>query len=823
MGRYHSRINGVIAASVFVLTFICYFILLSPTFSFWDCGEYVAAGSSLGIPHPPGNPLYVMISRVASLAFWFFKDPGFRINLITPLTGSLAIMLAYLSIVRILQSVLVFGEKKWSRPLVYIGAIVGSLFAAFGNTMLFCTVEAEVNTPLLLPVMLCTWLAIVWYQSKSPHRDRLLLLIVYISFLGIGIHMYSMITLIPILLLIVLTDREKLKDWRLWLTAGAMGLVMYDVSLFIWVGTATVLITLAGSLIQTGNKPKWQFCFLIALVAFMGFSAHLYIPIRSALNPSLDENHPATVESLSQYLDRKQYVSESMVSRMFWRRGSWSHQFGIEGHMGFGGFLLTQFFRLSPDDASVNFLSDFTSGTAKLTIYLIPLGLMLYAWYYLFRKSRRLAIFLIALTLITTVGLVLYLNFADGTRPERSEYLSWLHYGKQGSMPVVQREVRVRDYFFIAGFVFYGMWLGIAGAAALSALFTYGNRFARIAIAPVLAVLFAVSPALPMSQNFAINDRRNEYIAYDYAYNLLMSCDRNAILFTGGDNDTFPLWALQDAFGIRRDVRIVILSYLNTPWFAKQLKDREPKVPIDMTDTQIDNLSYSANGFESPVEYKLPHAGISVVLPSRQQHGVFYIQDKLVLNIVDANAWQKPLYFANSVSPESFMGLDRYMSQEGLVYRVMPGPVPDSLKLNVEKTEKLMDSVYHFRNLTSWRVRNDEALHMTARNYAILDAQIALEMRNRVQAHSQALGAGHSASDSTKEKTAVEEDLQHGLRRLDHGKKIVPWDSTEPLVRYELLMSAGRQTAAQEVLQKAIEKDPGNPMFQQYLRQNGKG
>ena len=96
----HARTNRILAILIFLITFGLYVFLLAPSVSFWDCGEYVASGASLAIPHPPGNPLYIMIARIATVALPFFKDIAFRMNLITPLTGALAVMLAYLTIVR---------------------------------------------------------------------------------------------------------------------------------------------------------------------------------------------------------------------------------------------------------------------------------------------------------------------------------------------------------------------------------------------------------------------------------------------------------------------------------------------------------------------------------------------------------------------------------------------------------------------------------------------------------------------------------------------------------------------------------------------------
>ena len=126
--------------------------------------------------------------------------------------------------------------------------------------------------------------------------------------------------------------------------------IMVDVPKFIYTVSAVFIFNLVMMLMDVKNRKKWRFVFWISAFAILGFSSHLYIPIRSALNPIIDENHPATWQAFKDYLGRKQYGSEGMVERMFWRRGTWQHQFGVEGHMGYGGFHLTQFFHFSPLD-----------------------------------------------------------------------------------------------------------------------------------------------------------------------------------------------------------------------------------------------------------------------------------------------------------------------------------------------------------------------------------------------------------------------------------------------------------------------------------------
>jgi tetratricopeptide (TPR) repeat protein len=840
MEKTHRKLNAIFALIVLGVTLATYVAVVAPTVSFWDCGEYAASCHTLEIPHPPGNPLYIMIGRTVSMSLFFVKDFAYRINLITVVMDAFVIMFIYLLIVRVLTGFMGIPDTRWKQITIYVGAVMGALFAAYGRTMLFDSVEAEVNGPQLLPIAINLWLGLVWAQSKDPKRDRLLLLITYLAFLGIGIHMYSMTVLAPMFLFVVLVDKQKLRDWRLWATAVACGIVMYDIPLFIWCGTGAVVVMGLGALMSVQNKAKWTFCFWFALLAIAGFSCNLYIPVRSALNPMIDENHPATLQAFNDYLGRKQYGSESMVQRMFWRRGTWAHQLGVEGNMGFGGFFITQFFHFSNLDMQNDgqgkpyiFTKDGTAaGCGKMLVYLIPVGFLLFGFYYLYKKYRNVAIFLILMELGTTIGLVLYMNFADGTKAEQRDYIAWAQHGKQGPVPVVHREVRVRDYFWAGGFLFQGMWIGISASCLMYFLFTNRRKFLRTTVAPVCAVLFAVSPALPFSQNVRDQSRWGNFVPFDYAYNLLMTCDREGILFTNGDNDTFPLWALQEAYGIRKDVRIVNLSLVNTDWYIKQLKDLDPKVPISFNHAQIEGLIHEQNPFTEPTPYTMPNAGIHIVIPGRQQQNALRVQDKMVLNIVDSNKWRRPVYFAVTVSDDNYMGLDPYLQMQGLAYRIMPVVVPQDQKVDVDRSVYLLDHVYRFRGLGDGTANLEETAQKLLSNYAACYIQVALTLRKPLMDLRDEIAAlQKQLADTTKKASPGQTELLAGKRReyeqkldlavtkMDQCVALMPWDWRPRMLRQEFLANHNRAAEAEKRAREALSIDPDNVEYVKMLAQ----
>lgn len=848
MEQIHSRYNRIFALGVFAIAFVIFIMTVAPTVAFWDCGEYIAAGHTMGVPHPPGNPLFMLMLRGGSILFSFFKDVGYRMNFMVVLfsAGTAAIM--YLTVVRVVISFLGIPDNSWKRITTYVGGVVGGLFAVTGSTFWFSAVEASEANPSMFFVALCTWLILVWAQSKNPKRDKLLLLLVYISFLGIGVHMYSMIILIPVFFYIVLVDREKLVDLRIWLTAIAIGIAVLDLNLFVSLpglpdkgissiqevfmalgGTGIVAMMVNGvmTLCTEGQKrKKWQFCFWVATLAVVGFSSHVYIPIRSSLNPIIDENDPQTKTAFVDYLARKQYGSENMISRMFWRRASWGHQLGIEGHMGYGGFHITQFFQFKPTDREQNFVATESAGFFKLIVYLMPTFFMLFGWYYLYKKNKNAGLFLISLFILTSVMMVLYINFSDGTRPEFRDYQYWVQNGKPGPMPVVHREVRVRDYFFAAAFMYLGMWMGIAASALLHSLFTNKNRSIRTTLAPVAAVLLFVSPALPITQNWERSSRRGDWVPYDYAYNLLMSCEQNGILFTNGDNDTFPLWALQEAYGIRKDVRIVNLSLLNTKWYIKQLRDLEPKVPITWNDTEVDALDHTLNPITKPTQVTMPNANIVIMPPTRQELNALRIQDNMVAHIVDANKWKKPIYFAVTVSEDNLMGLGAYLKMQGLAYRVMPSVVQEKDRLDIARTVHLLDNVFQYRGLDDGTANLNETSEKLMSNYAASYIQLALSLRDPLLNMKQEIARLSSdTSDTSKQlltekKKAYEDTLNLVVRQMDKCKSLMPDDWRPRILCHEILMLNDRQQEAEERMRDALKNSPDDIRYLKALAQS---
>jgi hypothetical protein len=267
-----------------------------------------------------------------------------------------------------------------------------------------------------------------------------------------------------------------------------------------------------------------------------------------------------------------------------------------------------------------------------------------------------------------------------------------------------QPQPRERDYFYVGAFFVYAIWIaiGVRGLLDLVQAKVKKATMQKAALAGVLALAIIFIPVRMLQANYFTHDRSNNWVPWDYSYNILQSCATNAILFTNGDNDTFPLWYLQDVEGVRRDVKIVNLSLLNTDWYIKQLKNNDPyqvgTVRLRLSDAQIDQLrpvQWNPTNVSVPTPKPDEQSGFSEIIDrydikdtSTLSAGnitwlmsnsltfgdikAVRVQDLMVKEIVEANNWQRPIYFAVTCSDDSRIGLNDYLKMEGMAFQLVP-------------------------------------------------------------------------------------------------------------------------------------------------------
>jgi len=665
------RVHAALAGLVLIFTFLIYNATKAPTLSFWDCGEFIACSYILGIPHPPGTPLYILIGRVFTM-IPFHADISARVNMLSAMSGAFAAMFAYLVTYRLIG--LWYLNRKpsgWSKAIAHIGAMVGASMFAFGRTHWNNSMEAEVYTPAMLVLMVSFWLVLRWQErSREQKSDKYLILIMYLAFLSIGIHMTTFLFMPAFFLIVLLFSPRLRKDYRFYITCALLFLIsisvdfVFENSYFILNGV-WFLALVAGSLLT--RQYLWRFSLMLFLAAVMGFSTQLYTPIRSAQKPSINQNNPSeSFSTFKKFLERKQYGQESMLSRAMTRRGEWKNQLGTHQRMGFWGFFSYQY--------GIN---------GRYFGVLFVLGLL--GLFELARRRPKVGGPLILMIILGTLFLVWYMNFADGTKQD----------------PITGEghiEVRDRDYFFTPGFVLFGIAIGLGLAGLMEMAHETLSKMKKSFKTPIMAImsLLVLLAAVPLKANYFFCDRSGNYIPYDFAHNLLTSCNDDAILFIGGDNDTFPVWCLQEVYGARPDVTAVNLALSNTDWYMKQVKN-EMGIPLRWTDSQIDALRHRVSS----------------------DGRMYRIQDQVLDEVITVNRWERPINFSLTVGSESrrYRGRDlsNHLIMQGLIYRLVRGERPGAI--DMEKTRDLFYDKFQFRSLADTTVYKDERTRSLAGNY----------------------------------------------------------------------------------------------------------
>jgi hypothetical protein len=745
--RKDTKLDWLLAGAVFLTAFAVYFSTMAPTVSFWDCGELIAAAHGLGNPHPPGNPLLTLIGR-AFILLVPLSEKAARMNFVSVVTMALTASMAFLFILKALR--MAFRGAELNRFALYAGGVVGAFLVAFSDTIWFSAVEAEAYGLAMFIVMAVSWLSLHWWQNRGTAvADRTLLLMAYVGFLGVGVHLFALVTL-PMVGLLLLFDKETRTNIPVLVSGVLIFSIVYDVGDFMFYalgGLVAFLIALPFAKSPAWRR-RWSLAAMLCLVALMGFSTYLYVPIRSSVNVALDEAEATDFGNyltfwdrkpnnvFKEYLERKQYGSEGMLTRAMHRRGQLPNQILVHPHMGYGGYMLAQYFPWKVgdrDQESVETLDRNVFGKlvkfptlhdslgdnrgAQFALFLLLQIPFLYGGWLLYRRNRTLGLYLLGLYVVTSYGLIFYLNFSDGTQMEMRDYLYWKAQGFPASQkpPPVYLEVRERDYFFTPGFIYMGILFGVSTTFLLNWLASRGRRLLR----PVGVALAALSFAVPVWSNYKEHNRSGDYVPYDYAFNLLNSCKKNSILFTNGDNDTFPLWFLQEVEGIRKDVRVVNLSLVNTNWYMHQLTDHEPALKIGFTPAQIDALEPQPWNFKGPVEVSIPGTRIRYTL---EPLPYLRVQDIMVLHIVQNNYPERPVHFATTVGGGNSMGLEPFTIMEGMVYTLTQDR--RDRELDVASTVRMVDSVYRFRGLGDPKVYIDENTSGLLTNYSVTNFRL---------------------------------------------------------------------------------------------------
>jgi hypothetical protein len=735
------KVHRIFAAAVFVIAFVVYAMTVAPTVSFWDCGEFIACSYGLMVPHPPGAPFYLLIGRLFSM-IPFSDDIAQRVNYISVISSALTILLLYLSIVHLVREWKGALHDRSDWLLAIFSGVLGALTFAFTHSFWFNAVEAEVYAISMLFTSLLVWLILVWSEKhEQPGNERYLLMIAYLIGLAISVHLLNVLA-IPFVTMIYYYKRYEFKLKTFIINAGITvliillvypGIVKYLPRIAEYGGFLSLVLVLAAVIFASvwsinNNKKLVSLISVSFLMILIGYSSYAMIYIRSNLDPAIDENDPETVERFIYYIEREQYGDQSITDRTrAWQESPNAKNYKSTGeyfwkyqvNKMYNRYFLWQFVGLDKNEEDVNWKQ----------LYAIPLLLGLLGMYWQFRRDPKRALAVLALFFMTGLAIVLYLNQPDP-------------------------QPRERDYSYVGSFFAFAIWIGLGYAGLIDVLQGQGNgkkqkenNTVPLLFVAVFVVTLLAAPVLMLARNYDSHTRRGQYIAWDYSYNMLQSCAPNAILITNGDNDTFPLWYLQEVDSVRRDIRIVNLSLLNTDWYIKQMQDFEPKVPMNLSAEEIDQLGlvkwekrkltidipeeYSQRETREFQDYSKrtdlkPPASISFeVRPTiNTPYGsALRIQDYMVLRIMNANKWRKPVYFAVTVARNNMLSeLQEYMRMDGLSLKVVPYK---NWEISPADMERNLIDLFQYRGLQDPDVYYDNNIMGLLQNYRTAFLQLA--------------------------------------------------------------------------------------------------
>ena len=696
----------IMAACVSLGALILYILTLAPTTQFWDTSEYIAAAYTLGIPHPPGNPLFVLMAHVWGL-IPFVSGYAERINLFAAVTSAVSAGCWFLVAERWLRA---FVPALWPRRLAALaGAIVSATAFTVWNQSV---VNEKVYTLSLLSIALILWLIVRWDdQPAGEAHDHYLLLIIYLLALTATNHMMGVLVG-PVVIIFLypplkkqrpVSDAERTIEWSQFFVVTSVWALLMSLGLEHSEIVAVAGVLFVGALVYAVTAGNATFALAALGVAVVGLSVYTFLPIRAAFHPAINEGEPTNWQALWAVLTRQQYGKPSIFDNPTQAPGVANSGHTIQLYWSqLVNYL--QYFRWQ-------FGHDWAELTqVRLAVLFGILGVVgaIRHWF----ADKRTALAMTFLMFTFTFALIFYLNFKYG-------------FSLHSDAATAQHEVRERDYFFICSFAIWGIWVGMGLAACIEGIGDFFRARQPDAMrrwvygTPVLALAL-----IPLFGNRLTASRKGETLARDFAYDLLQSTEPYGVLVTAGDNDTFPLWYAQEVEGIRRDVTIVNLSLANTDWYVRQLQRR----PVEAFDSTRAPAIYRGRQWPMPAgrlmsftdeqlaaleqyyildQKRTARLGSIDVTLDPQMLGRPYLEraDVIVLQVIKDQLGKRPIYFSRTVGlyGDQF-GFTSRLEGHGFarVLREHELQLSDSIKgvqslgyVNVPRTTRLLFDVYH--------------------------------------------------------------------------------------------------------------------------------
>lgn len=787
----HQKTINIIGWIIAAISTLLYTFTLYPTISFWDGAEFVATSSTLQIPHPPGAPFYQLLGTIFS-AFGLIDTAYVAkgIGFLSALSGGLSVMMLYHILVHTLLrfsqmypgiiassiiGALTFAvlDSQWfcaNETDVYPLSLFISLLAIWlaikwtqnhrvNNLILICLLMGLSLSVHQLTLLSIPAICLIIYFDKRRTTLRGALLYLLISFLLILFIQFFL----PIFLIWMLSEYAIIKT-------------------IIFVLLLALLIYLA----YKKTKSILLYITLGLIFIIIGLSTYLIIPIRANSGVTLNQYDPSTASNFKNYYNRENFTKAPLIYGQYytalppesfettengqlkpifakeqktifprmWNYENISYENGYIEWVGqaeetvivdgeerlkpsfkqnlqfffsyqlnymYFRYLLNNFvgkvndiqgygdYKNSQWTTGIKYIEDKTNINSQTInpqarkghnlYYAIPLLLVLIGIFSHLRKDSKFFLVNTTLFLFTSVALVIYLNQAA-------------------------YQPRERDYVYLLSFAALIIWLTV-GVFSIAQTIANILRLRRpIYITPIFIAL----PIYMFAENFDDHNHKSQYTARNFAVSMLESCEKNAILFVNGDNDTFPLWYAQNVEGIRTDVRVINLQLLNDDLNIKQLARKQYE--SDPIETNLNSQQYHKQYNYNQIYPSFDREDLNKVIKDSYANTTkLYEQDIHILNthkyyltmdndtikwqynaleiskstfvaldIIAANIEKRPIYFS-SYSIDDYFGLEAYLQLEGFAYKLtnIANPTQEiiALKAGSINEDKMYENLIH--------------------------------------------------------------------------------------------------------------------------------
>ena len=654
------------AAIASALVFILYLLTLAPSVAMWDTGEYMASTKVLGLPHPPGNPFFMLLGH----AFATLPIPvsyGARINIMAALASALSAGFWFLITERIVS---LWILERWQRLVVAgLATLIGATAFTVWNQSV---VNEKVYTVSLLFFTIVSWLMIEWMENPdSPNADRLLILVAFLLGLGYSNHPAGFLPL-PAAGIAILAVR-----WR------------------------TLL--------------RWKLVLVAFAAMLLGLTPFIYEPVRAAYFPGINEGAPTACETkleasctfttltkdrLMSNINREQY------GKKLERGADYPAQVGM-----WWLYFKWQWLRDSHG----------TMPGTQFVMAFVFLALGLLGGYVHWQRDRRTFWYFGPLMFTMTLALIYYLNFKYGWSQDP---------GAQDVAREVRDRDYFYIWSFSAWGVWTAIGLSflweqlayvLGGGEERVEERQKGKKQTVVAVLPTRRGFMRAAPILlialvPLFANWKYASRAGNYFTAEWAHDYLNSLEPYAVVVTNGDNDTFPLWYAQEVEGVRRDVTVAVTTYLDTDWFVRQMIRRPiatydaakgPAIyrnqiwkkpsgpPLKMTFAEADAIPEYIQ-LNEPQIFRQGNITLNI------QPG-YLVRDELVLLRLIKDAFpERPIYLSTGGGGSLGASLQPYLLSQGFVQKLVDHPLTESaatprvsgLFIDLDRSKALWDTVY---------------------------------------------------------------------------------------------------------------------------------